>query len=963
MLSVTGVLALATCLLIQLDAVKCASGHEAVPRDEVDGRLPATTIPIHYNLELFPDFYLPEPPFPFSGHVEIFLECTAETNVIIIHSRGLTIDEDTITVSVSPDSPGSPPDPGFASFAENGVANFLYFHLDGNLVVGERYVLNLDFTGTLRADNNGLYYDPYQEDDGTTRYLVSTQFESIEARTAFPCYDEPDLKATFSTTIVRSASAVALGNMPIISTESRPDGFFADSYATSPVMSSYLVCIGVGDFRPVVSESINGYEVRIWSRPEILSEMQFAADVSAQFQAWLDAETGITYREPKTDHIALPSKGGAMENWGLITYGEESIAINPKTTAATGKLNVASIIAHELAHQWYGNLVTAKWWTEIWLNEGFATHYNYYPTETIGWEPSRAQQIDARRGVQLFYDVDQKNTSDPVRKQINTTWESDNSFDGSTYPKGGGMVRMIRGILTEGTFNRGMTRYLLEHQYTGVTTDDYWAALTAQAVDDGVTYPDGSRLDIKEVMDPWLNQMGYPLITFSNNNDGTATVSRTHFLSPVNQIVETPSQWNYAWHVPITIVTSDSPATAWDEGPAAWINIDATQTTLAGLPLNTWVVINAKQNFFYRVLYDDASLNHISTQLVADPSAIDAESRSAIIDDTFTLSRAGYLSITFAFDNTLYLNQEFVYNAWGSVLKHFAHTNRVFRTETWFPDFQEYVLSQSVPVHQEFGWDYTDTEPILTQHLRRDMVSTACNYGDPGCLATARQQYSTAAADPTAFSVDPNNLPTVLCTGVGEGSSADWTLWLNVYINRKSTQIRDERYAYLFGLSCTQDDALLDRYLDELTVESNIASRDRNTATQYLAVLDYGGAILWNYLDANWDAVRSGINRWTTLNNIIAGFSTTEDAERLNDFIGRHPARSEGERNNYAHAVLLVEQNIQWRIDNANDLVIWLASNPQRVHAIRQEPGFQALPSAWHHWTAVVESYKADTRY
>jgi aminopeptidase N len=425
--------------------------------------------------------------------------------------------------------------------------------------------------------------------------------------------------------------------------------------------------------------------------------------------------------------------------------------------------------------------------------------------------------------------------------------------------------------------------------------------------------------------------------------------------------METYSQWNYKWDVPITVVSGLSAPSDWDAGPVAWINIDQTETTITGVPDTDWVIINAKQNFFYRVLYDSASLNYISAQLDIDHSVIDAESRSAIVEDTFALSRAGYVSITYAMDNTRYLDTEFVYNAWGSILKHIQHTNRIFRTETWFATFQSYVVSKSSPVNQQFGWVYSDTEPILTHFLRRDMVSTACSYGEANCLATARQQYSIISTDPASNSVDPNNLPTVLCTGVKEGSAADWTLWLNVYLNRKSSQIRDERYAYLFGLSCTSDTVLLDRYLDELTVQSNIAQRDRNTATQYLAVLDYGGSILWDYLDANWSSVRSGINRWTSLNNIIAGFSTAAQATQLNDFIGRHPPLSEYERNQYAQMVLLVQQNIDWRTNNANALRDWLASQP--LADVHLTSGYEMTPSAVHHWAMVVDSYKADYKY
>lgn len=329
------------------------------------------------------------------------------------------------------------------------------------------------------------------------------------------------------------------------------------------------------------------------------------------------------------------------------------------------------------------------------------------------------------------------------------------------------MARLLEGILTTDTFRRGMTRHLTTHQYDTATTDDLWAILSQQAADDGITNPDGSALDMKERMDPWLNQMGFPLITITRNGDGTATASRSQYLSPANQIMETPSQWNYAWHVPLTVVTADSPPADWNRPPVAWIDIDQTETVISGLPtdLNKWIFVNPKQMMYYRVNYDQASRDAIINQLSTDHTVLDTESRAYFIDDLFSLARTGIVPETSAMDATVYLSKETSSNPWEAALGYLSTTARWIDDQTWFGTFQSYIVGQTSGNYDQVGWIYDDTETPQEQYFRRDTIAASCSYGHPECLNTARSQYATYKQDPDVNSVDPNNLPTVLCTG------------------------------------------------------------------------------------------------------------------------------------------------------------------------------------------------------
>jgi len=938
-----------------------AQGRERL--DEEDARLPTTLVPYHYNVELLPYIYFAQPPLPFNGKVDIFFECVTATNIITIHNDALSVVGSSVSISVAPGSPGSPPTPVIDTWDHNQAVHFLNFRLASNLVVGARYKLSMDYTGTMKPSSQaqGLYWDFYEDEAGQTVYIAAMQGESIFARMAFPCFDEPDLKATFNITVVRRATRnfISLSNMPRLETQARPDDWFADVYAQSPIMSTYQVCIVVGEFENALSGNIHGYDVRIWARPQMMSQMGFATDIAARVQAWLDDHTGHTYPLPKMDHIALPNKGGAMENWGLITYGEESMAVNPETSPAHAILNVASIVSHELAHQWYGNLVTCKWWDDIWLNEGFATNYNYYPTLALGWEASENQQSDNRRGVIQYMEIDARNNSDPVRKNTPNGLMAPAAFSGSTYPKGGALLRMISGILTNETFARGLTRYLSSVEYTGAVTEDLWAALNAQAAVDEITNPDGSALDIGRWMDPWFNQMGYPLVHVQRTA-GTAVVRQSHFLNPPNQIMDTPSQWNYKWDIPLTVVHSQSTSAAWDAPPVEWLNIDSEEVVVTGLPsdINEWVIFNSKGRMYYRVQYDDASLAAIVETLNTNPRAIEGQTKTAFIDDQFFLSRSGRIREVQAMSTTPFLADEFEYNPWYPVTRHFASVERLITKEPWFASYQAYVLSLTVPVYSNLGWDYYESETPIKQYLKRDMIALSCANGWFNCVDEALQQYYRARADTAVNVIAANNVPAILCTGI-QTFSGDWNLWFSEYLNRVSSQIRDERYAYLYGLACTNFQPNLHAYMSALTTtsSSSIASRDKNTAAGYLALNDYGAILLWDYLDNNWSSPAFS-GKFTTLTAIANGFSGQSGLDQLNSFIQRHPPTSATERNSYAQMILTVEQNIRWLNNNRDELRDWLAAQTAQTDpetlASRMYPRLAVSPI--HHWINVMNT-------
>jgi len=892
-------------------------------RDSTDGYLPRVAVPIHYDVEITTDIYQPQPPFTFSGYESIVINCTVETNILVLNSLNLRIIG--IRVFNDPSNVVRPPSPILLQWSLEPQANFLVLELANALRVGFTYIVDIYFDGVMNPETStyGLRWLSYTDDDGSTKYVAATQFQGIAARQMFPCFDEPDLKATFNITVVAKPESVVLSNMPLVSTEDAKNGWVYNIFAKSPVMSTYQVTIAVGDFTYIETEwqGITSCPVRIYGRRQKMEKLAFAAYAAPRIQAWFERETGIPNQLPKMDHIALPVQTWAMENWGLITYSENWLSIDNVLSSAASIQSTAEVIAHELAHQWYGNLITFKTFSEAWLNEGFATYYGYTALEALGWPGS---EIHHYSGTQPFLETDQLNTSVPIRKKQDSIFQADVMAAGSTYPKGAAMVRQLRGILTLPTLNRGLSKYLTKYSYGAVITDDLWSELEAQAAIDGITNPDGSAINLGVLMNAWLDQFGYPVLNVTRNGDGTATVTSRQYFNPVSQTADVPSDYGYSWSIPITVGTR---ATIGSEPtpPGFWIPFGSSSATLTGIPTTAgdWFMINVKQLAFYRVQYDSSSHRDIVNQLITDYTVIPSESRAQFVDDSFALSRTAYIPATRAMDTTQYLDKEVVYIAWGVALKHLRYFDRFIQPLLWYSNYGTYMLSKIQPVYERLGWNYVAMENPQTQYLRRDAISNACYYGLADCRDYAQLLYDAYKVNPDVNSVNINNLPTVLCEGVNSGDSSDWAMVFQQYQNRVSSTVSEERNAYLYAMACTTDTVWLDRYLNYIIRGELIAARDQNTGLSYMIQNRIGRPIVWDYFTNSWNTVPATISKVARLRQIVLTFATEDGVNMYNDFVTQYPPSS-GNVAAYREMEQLLLQNVEWLSSNENDLQGWL---------------------------------------
>ncbi|ELU05918.1 hypothetical protein CAPTEDRAFT_195046 [Capitella teleta] len=690
------------------------------PKNLEDGRLPTTIEPVHYDLEIRPDIYTGQPPFINTGHVDIIMRAVNATNQIVLNMESaMTLLDDTMLLA-SIDSPD--PAPSIVGWGVLPDLDFLVITLISDLVPGRSYSLSVSFMAELSDQEKiGLYSDSYVK-DGLTRNVVGSQLQPIYARKIFPVFDEPSFKVTFDVTIGRKSSHSAVSNGVLLDSEEVEDDWILDHFDSTPLMSCYLLAFAVIDFGYTETITLLGTINRLWVRDDALEAAEFANEIIVPIMDWLDTYTNYKNILPIVDHVVLPSHSGAMENWGLVIYGEPFLLWHEDWFNAYERSETAYITAHELAH--------------------------FVSVNDSVWLTSEATYQFRVKGV---IRGDATNTSDPVRPTIVTPWDAKSkAFTNSAYSKGASMLRMIETVVTPEVFRRA----------------------AQQAAQDGITDPDGSPLDIKERFDPWVLQSGYPLIrAFRNYETGSLTLSQNHF-NPDDEIWP-DSEFGYSWHVPISILNGDDESitprlVTWMSRVPAIVLDDAMPSET-----NEWYLVNPGTRFFYRVQYDSQNMANLNRQLNEDHLVFDVETRAALIEDTFALARAGVLTEVDGFETSLYLKAETEGVPWltfdyyqpyiALILRRFPATNDLYRS---------FIRETVRPVYESKGWDFDWDEDIYQEMA----VRLSCTNDNTNCLLTNANRFNfwkllPASQNPVVVGLRPS----FYCTAVRRGDEADWT--------------------------------------------------------------------------------------------------------------------------------------------------------------------------------------------
>lgn len=575
--------------------------------------LPRKCLPKEYILTLTPDLKN----FVFDGIMDVNVVVSEATTTVVLHSRDLFIK----SVSYKSDSLAS-------SIKAVEINHNLRLHtltlvFENVLPVGEG-ILMFKFQGELNDQMAGFYRSSYKNIDGKSCIMASTQFEALDARRCFPCWDEPALKATFDVTLIISSKLCAYSNMPEVESIELAGGLRRIHFAKTPKMSTYLLAFIVGEFDFVQTVTRNGVSVRVFTPPGKSEQGRFSLEVAAKSLDFYDDFFGEKYPLPKMDMVAIPEFAmGAMENWGLVTYREIDLLIDEKKASSQQKQRVCTVVAHELAHQWFGNLVTMEWWDNLWLNEGFATWMQNFAADFL--YPSWQMWDQFALGAQArAMSLDSLKTSHPVQVPIKHAEEVEEVFDAISYYKGACVVRMLYTTLGEENFRKGLQLYMKRHAYANTKTTDLWGA-----------WAEVSGLPIMEMMDCWTGQMGYPLVTVTSEERTKDTcilkVKQSMFLSDGSQLTKEEMKGRKPWRIPLMVqAQGGEPVLQFIDKEEQTISLNLTKGE------NSWIKLNAGQSSMVHILYTK-QMSHQLCKAIELQELPDTD-RAALLSDSCMFS-------------------------------------------------------------------------------------------------------------------------------------------------------------------------------------------------------------------------------------------------------------------------------------------------------------------------------------
>lgn len=803
------------------------NGSEASPGH----RLPDNIAPKHYILDVITN--LEEGNFNFHGEVWIKLLVEKATDTIILHSRNLTIPESKVTLKeiLGEDNVKALQIKNIRFVPEN---EFMIVKSDRELTVGKYYILHIPFEGKLTETLAGYYRSRYfDRTTNSTKWLAVTQFESTDARRAFPCFDEPAMKAQFTINLGHKKHLNSISNMPLMNTTEIEgmDGWVWDKYEDTVPMSTYLVAYMVSEFEYKVGDKTpNNVTFRIWARKDALQQVEFARQVGPKFLEYYESYFDVKYPLPKQDMVAIPDfSAGAMENWGLITYRETALLFDEETSSTANKQSIASTIAHELAHQWFGNLVTMKWWTDLWLNEGFATYvaglgvHHEFPE----WNSLDSVAVD---NLLIVYALDSLKSSHPVSVTIVNPNEIAQIFDTISYKKGSYLLRMMNLFLGEEVFRNGVTNYLIANRFSNAEQDDLWASLTDAAHKAGTL---DKGLTVKEIMDTWTLQTGYPVVTVTRDYEkGSATLQQERYLAVR---LNPQEKEDSCWWVPISYTTQKE-LDFNETKPKLWLSCKENGELFDVGPKEDWIILNVRAAGLYRVNYDDENWNALAETLNSENfHTIGKLNRVQLLADALEFAWAGDLDYKLAFKILAYLKYENEYLPWRSGLSGLSNIDKLLRKTPSYGLFKRFVRTFLAPIYKRFN-KLVDTPKHFEEVKFKTLITGwACRMDVEDCVDQSLYLFKhwTKEKEPEKCNPIPADMKgLVYCLGIKYGGEKEWEFLWERY---QKSNVGTEQSMILSALGCSRDVWILNRYL-EMSVDPQSHIRRQDSAIVFASV-------------------------------------------------------------------------------------------------------------------------------
>ena len=753
-------------------------------------RLLDTFTPNHYDLTL--DLTRAEEK-EFSGTVIISGESTGES--ISLHSKGLTIQSATID--------NHPADVSFGEFDELRLSQ-------PNLENGN-HTIHINFSGTITDAMHGLYPCYFTHDD-VKKQLFATQFESHHAREVFPCVDEPAAKAEYDLTLITRPGITVLGNMPVKSEEENGD-YLTTTFEKTPRISSYLLAFVIGELHKKSARTKSGVEVNIWATPaQNENTLDFALDIATRSIDFYDEYFGVKYPLPKSDHVALPDfSSGAMENWGLITYRESCLLADPELTPESSRRFIATVIAHELSHQWFGNLVTMQWWNDLWLNESFANMMEYVAIDALQpnwhmWEDFATNEVtatlrrDSLDGVQS------------VQADVNHPDEISTLFDPAiVYAKGGRLLVMVRKLIGEEAFRAGLKSYFEKFAYKNTVGNDLWQELES-----------ASGQPIVDLMNAWISQPGLPVVSVSSSHDA-ATLSQERFFIGEHQ----PS--DALWPIPL-----------FANQPLDVKILDQKETTVS---IEKPLQLNCGLSAHFVTKYDESTREYLLKNITELPTL----DKICILQDATILARAGFENSASLLPLALSLKTETNEKVFGMAAGALTELRKFVDDNDAARDSLKRISGEFArATFEELGWDEKAGESDDDRERRTTALSLMMYSEDKEVLNEAKTRFDNNKLE---------NLPTeiralIISANVRNFETPEITE--NLFATYKNTPSNDLQNDIAIGLTSTKNPETAEKILANIKDSNIIRPQDASRWFVYLIRTRENRQIAWNWLKENW---------------------------------------------------------------------------------------------------------------
>src|SRR5947209_1704759 len=772
--------------------------------DTTPGRLPKSVVPTDYIIALTPDATAKT----LRGTENVALDVRRPTKQIVFNTHDMTIADARFDGA------------RVARTVTQNDKQLTTLTLARAAAIGH-HVLTLSYSGKIQDSPDGLFAQDYRTPDGRSGRMLSTQFESTDARRMFPAWDEPAFRATYQLTVTLPAAWTAVSNMPV-QTRNVHGALATTVFARTPKMPSYLVVPTAGDLASISAVGSDGVKQSVWAIKGDEQNGQYALESATKILPYYDDYFGVKFPLPKLDHIAIPGGfGGAMENWGGITYNEGIIIHRPNATLGS-KQSGFSVIAHEMAHQWNGDLVTMGWWDDIWLNESFASWMAAKATEKFNPEWNWQQGEDASK--QGAMNADARSTSHAIQQHVTDELQADASFDPEiTYNKGQAFLRMLEAYLGEDTFRSGIRSYMQAHKYSNATTADLWIALGA-----------ASKKDVSALAKAWTEQPGFPLVSVTAACDAagnrTVTLAQKRFL-----LDGTTDPANPRCNVPVALASGSG-------APAYVLLTDAQQSGIPAGRCGEARRANAGGMGYYRVAYDAATFEANRAAFASLPDA----DKIVMLGDQWNLVRidAAPLPSFLALANAMGTNRNT--RAWQDIVGSLAELEKDTRGTAQHDAFTAYARNVVAPLAASLGWDEKPGETVATGELRRSAISALGGWDDPAVIAEARRRFDRAVADPSST---PQDMLAVLTSIVG--TNADAAAFDRLHQLAQTAKDPTLAARYRGALMHVRDPKLAARALD-IAVSTEVPPQQEGSRFGYVATAtDWNPKLAWSFFQAH----------------------------------------------------------------------------------------------------------------